>query len=1104
MFNFIRRAKLFFFTPLIILAGISLALIPNAAYAESTGIGLYNDCYFGDDFGDKKKDRITVRPIGKICHERCEIECSGLMTDKIDISLNMEELIRCKKNCRLGNKSSSYTLKYKDAAGNIQTKAGVKILSACGSVGSEDSLAYNIYESSFVVQSNDQIVVKIRSVPNLGYGRLSLCGTQSKTITPVFQSAFASDWNSNNIWNNRTTAPETWSAKNKSITNTGIDLRNGDIVNITLESENGYFPCSNTSCKTWDMLIRKPFAGSTWDPGGNSNSIFETLPGGQLTIIKQNSNGDFTRENGSVIDPVDLGNILEANSKVSWRGLFGKSDTVPNIDENGKISGTKQVIRFSGRIEGFSDRYTRLGITHFDSRSGGSDAWDNNIGGLKVSIERQGCIYEDGERLVYAVLGYTSDSTPEKPKFVPYFDPSVTWRPLTEKNLKGYEPIVMDTDGKLVFMIDVPVYDQSAEGPQCPIADPICRQSVNNIPIMYGFENTNGHYNIQVEKANVDKIGSNGVSDIIRNVKIYLYGNGENRQGIVQEMFNDFVSETRFVQIIQAALLLFMTWTGFSYVIGISQITQRDGLIRIITFAIVIILINPNSWEFFNTYLFGLFVDGGGVLISHVINYQDFDFNNEQIETIRNDPGRVFTMFDKVFTIVSSQAFWYKIGALLFSGWLGIYVFLAIAFGVAIFTIALIKTFIIYMVSMVMMGILLLLAPIFITFLLFKYTRKMFMSWLGQLISVTLQPVIVIAAVGIFTNLFLAGIYAALGFTACRICFLGVAFPVVLPFTCILPGFTTINAMHAPDDAILVSPITNLAAGFYIFIIAHAMYVFVDFSVRLVNTMVSQNFFTGIDLSGYANVSDYTTGIARRVTTPISTVLGTSDRVQGARRNIDAPAAFMASNYQLGRSVGGDTKSFPKVAAALREASTQSGVGGLSDKQFATVMNQLGDKAKILESSDISRQEIREVLLSSIKEGEAVARGSMVFNHLVEGKSHPKLAELLEKAEGGNLKRDYPKVSRAVDMAVKNLKGEDVDVSNKRLIREFEIMGDRAKALEKANTVSDTDLANVFINGIAWEARGYEAPKEYGLNRLMDKVAQEGQARANPAEEDRS
>ncbi len=1104
MVNLIRRAKLFFFTPLIILAVLLSVTLPSLSYAEGTGIGLYNDCYFGDDFGDKKKDRITVRPIGKICHERCEIECGGLMTSGIDPSLNMDELIKCKRNCKLSNQTTTYTLKYKDASGNIQTKTNVKINSSCGSTGSPDSLTYNVYESSFIVKPDEEMVVKIKSVPNLGYGRLSLCGSQSKEITPIFQSTQVTDWSSTNIWTNRTNRPETWSARNRNITNTGIDLKNGDIVNITLESENGYLTCANLSCKTWDLLMRVPFVGSSWDPGGNSDSIFETLPGGQLTIVKQNSDGDFTRENGSVIDPEDLGNILEANSQVTWRGLSGKSDTVPILDEDGKISSTKQVIRFSGRIEGFSDRYTRLGITHFDRRSGGSSAWNDNLGGMKVTVEKQGCIYEDGERLKYAVLGYTADSTPEKPKFEPYFNTGVTWTELTEENLKGYEPIVMNKEGKLVFMIDVPVYDQSSEGPQCSVGDSVCMESINNIPTMYGHANTNGHYNIQVEKANVETIGSNGVSDIIRNVKAYLYGRGGNTQGIVQEMFNDFVSETRFVQIIQVTLVLFMTWTGFSYVIGISQITQRDGLIRIITFAIVVILINPGSWQFFNTYLFGLFIDGGGVLISHVINYNDFDFNNAQIETIRNDPGRVFTLFDKVFTIVSSEPFWYKIGALIFSGWLGFYVFLAIGFGVAVFTIALIKAFIIYMVSMIMMGILLLLAPIFITFLLFKYTRKMFMSWLGQLISVTLQPVIVIAAVGIFTNLFLAGIYAALGFTACKICFIGVSFPVVLPFTCIIPGFTTINSMHSPDDAVLVSPITNLAAGFYIFIIAHAMYVFVDFSVRLVNTMVSQNFFTGIDLSGYANVSDYTTGIASRATSPLGTVLGTSSGVENARRNIDTKTAFMGSMYGLGRSVAGDTKSFPKLAAAIREASTQAGEGGLSDKKFSQVMDQLGNKAKILESSDISRQEIREVLLSSMKEGEQATRGSMVFNNLAEGKMHPKLTDLLERAEGGNLKRDYPKVSRALDMAVKNLKGEDVNVSNKRLISEFEKMGDRAKALEKANTVSDADLANVFINGMTGEARGNEAPREWGLNRMMERVAQEGQARANPAEEDRS
>ncbi len=1094
------RAGIKSFHKVFVLLFIIMSLaIPQMAYSAGSAIGLYSDCYFGDDFGDKKKDRITVRPIGKICYERCEIECGGLMTAGVDPALNAEELHRCRRNCKLGMQYSAYNLKYKDSSGNIQTKT-VQIKSSC-SLGGKDSMTANTYESSFIVQEGEEMVVKIMPVPNQGYGKLSLCGTDAKVLTPVLDSSKASDWASNTNWQTKTTDPSTWSARNNNITNTGIDIIDGDEISITLEAENGYYTCQVPSiCATRNLLIKKPFVGLSWNPVGNSNgSNFEILPGDSLHVIKQNSDGDYVDVNDKVIPPEDLGNLLKENNEKQWRGLYGKSDTVPVLDSDGKITGSKQVLKFSGTLEGFSKRYTRFGVVHMDSLAGGASAWNDNLGGFKVTIERQGCIYKEGERLKYAILGFVSGEGTDNPKFEEPWQ--ATWKPLTSQNLKEYDPIIMDKKGKLVFSIDVPVYDDSAVGPQCNYLNPICKESVDRIPKMYGYENATGQYNIQVEKANVETIGSNGVSDIVRKVRVYFFGNGGNSEGLVQEVFNDFVTDSDLIRIIQVTIVLFMTWTGFSYVVGLSPLTQRDGIIRLLNLSVVIILINPGSWEFFNTYLFGFFINGGSTLISQVINYNDYDLSNSVIGQVEQDPSKIFTIFDKVFTIISSEPFWYKIGGLIFSGWLGIYVFLAIMFGVFIFTIAMIKAFIIYMVSMVMLCVLLLLAPIFLTFVLFKYTRKMFMSWISQLISVTLQPVVVIATIGIFTNLFLAGIYAALGFTVCRICYFGVAFPVVLPFTCILPGFTTINYMHAPDDAVLVSPVTNLGAAFYILIIAHAMYVFINLAVSLINSMISQNFFTGVDLTGYANVADYTTGLANKAIAPFSTVLGTSREIEAARQGIRSyvvnPAKFMAHKADVGYTVTKANSDHPALTGALRQAARQFGDDKISDQDMFNVLKRLGpdkdnpdkvDYLKEFKKANISQNEIANVLMSNVKDGAAPEKGKMIYNSLLKGETPPKLGALFDKAQSINLKTDHPKVSGAIDLAIKRLKGAGESVSNKRIINEFKIMGDRAKALEKSNNITQNDLVQLFENGIAHEARGNDAPKEYALNRLMERI----------------
>jgi type IV secretory pathway VirB6-like protein len=578
----------------------------------------------------------------------------------------------------------------------------------------------------------------------------------------------------------------------------------------------------------------------------------------------------------------------------------------------------------------------------------------------------------------------------------------------------------MDSDGLLVFRIQpLTKADESSFEPACTASiNPICLDSLNRFDRMYGPANSDGKYLVQVEQVVTTSIQSGVVSDIVRKVKQYLFGTDANSTGTVQKLFNQFVEDSRFVTMIEAAILLFMTWTGFSYMVGLAQITQRDGVIRLVTLGIVLALLQPRSWEFFNTYLFSLFIDGGGVLIANFINYGDYDQAGtaKDIADVANDPSLVFSLFDKIFNIFLSAPFWYKILALVFSGWLGIYVFVAIFIAVVIFTIGLIKGFIIYMISMIMMGILLLLAPIFITFLLFKYTRKMFTSWLGQLISVTLQPVVVLASIGIFANLFLAGIYAALGFTACKICFIGFSIPAVLPFYCLIPGFTTLNMVHSPDDAILVSPVTNLAAAFYVFIVAHAMYVFVAHSISLLNTIINQNFFTGVNLAGYSNIADYTTGALSTAAAPVNYALGRSDGVKAARQSIDSALRPLSDKFSLGRDVENNKQTYSKVSEALQEVATRSGIK-LKDQDYDKFMKNLGakdsksdsaynqtikskvDKVALLENSTLTKDEIVQALLRPPeKDTPLMAGGETMFKRLSAGGASDRFEELLERA----------------------------------------------------------------------------------------------------------
>jgi type IV secretion system protein VirB6 len=393
-------------------------LFPTLVYAGGTGIGLYKDCYFADDFGGRKKDRLLVRPIGKICYERCEIECNGMLgkQEGTEPELNIDLVQKCKKDCRAGDKSKSYPLKVKGADGSVITKP-VTIGSACVTGNTAiDANGNNVTRSSFTVKKNDELFIKLFPTANDGYGKLSLCGTDSVVLTPVSESLDDSSWPAF-PWS---TAASAWGARNPYPVDTGIDVKDGDLISITLETKNGsYFAFKDPQHETSKLWVRNPFGSSEyWSPknGDSMKNKFSLLADKNLVAIKQNDDGTY--EDGVTGSSIsDISAVMLANNDVKWNGLSGKADTIPIIDADGKTAGVKRVYKYSGQLKGFSDKFTRLGLMHFENTSSyNSGQWADNLGGFTVNISREGCIYRDGKRLQYAVLKEDTGSTPERTK----------------------------------------------------------------------------------------------------------------------------------------------------------------------------------------------------------------------------------------------------------------------------------------------------------------------------------------------------------------------------------------------------------------------------------------------------------------------------------------------------------------------------------------------------------------------------------------------------------------------------------------------------------------------------------------------------------------
>ena len=135
----------------------------------------------------------------------------------------------------------------------------------------------------------------------------------------------------------------------------------------------------------------------------------------------------------------------------------------------------------------------------------------------------------------------------------------------------------------------------------------------------------------------------------------------------------------------------------------------------------IVTLISPGSWEFFNTRVFQIFVDGALQIMVYIANIsQTGGVINMTVDQARTNFGDIFGFFDLTFSVIMSKVIWFKIIAILFSSFYGIFMVFAIFNSFFRVLKSLLKAAVLYAMNLLGIAILLMLAPLFISFMLFK------------------------------------------------------------------------------------------------------------------------------------------------------------------------------------------------------------------------------------------------------------------------------------------------------------------------------------------------------------------------------------------------
>lgn len=210
------------------------------------------------------------------------------------------------------------------------------------------------------------------------------------------------------------------------------------------------------------------------------------------------------------------------------------------------------------------------------------------------------------------------------------------------------------------------------------------------------------------------------------------------------KLFNAITADGRFQQAVSAILTLYVIIFGISFMLGMIQLTYGQSLIRLFKIGIIVGVVSPGGWAFFQEYVVTFFRDGGDDIIKFAIS---------QTAGASGGGGGVFSGLDKIADQVLRPETIAKVLAAFTTGPFGPGMGGLMIISTVAFISLLINALRTYAVSYVVRALLFGLAPFFIIFMLFERTKQTFTVWLNFVLNFTLQPVLLFIMLAFMVDL---------------------------------------------------------------------------------------------------------------------------------------------------------------------------------------------------------------------------------------------------------------------------------------------------------------------------------------------------------------
>ncbi|WP_341763989.1 type IV secretion system protein [Candidatus Tisiphia endosymbiont of Beris chalybata] len=346
------------------------------------------------------------------------------------------------------------------------------------------------------------------------------------------------------------------------------------------------------------------------------------------------------------------------------------------------------------------------------------------------------------------------------------------------------------------------------------------------------YEESYGRYRVVMFTS--EPVGS-FTADILNPLFKLLKGKVEDASKTVFQNMTCYGGEgncTNFFNYIKAVLILYVMSYGAMFLLGMVKLNQQDLLIRIAKIAIVSGLMNKSTFDFFSADIFGFITNFSDGIMANMSGYSMF--------TTTNKITNPFMFLDAVMSkILFGKTFSAQLFSFLSMGLSGLIYFVITFIAVAIVVITALRAIAVYIMAFMATAVLIGIAPLFFTFMLFDFTRYLFENWVRFTIRYMIEPVVLMAGIIIMTQLFTIYLDFALGFSVCWKCALPIKFPI--------PNIGGFNPAFLDQPIFCISWFApwgmdyrsgmmgvNMQHFIALIIIAYGMYGYVEFSGRMV------------------------------------------------------------------------------------------------------------------------------------------------------------------------------------------------------------------------------------------------------------------------------